>query len=131
MKKLLLILALFSLSVSAQQFQGMNMQNEGEMKKMMESMQKLQACMAKINKNELKTIQQKAEKIARDTHALCLKGKRKQAQQKATNAYDEFKNDPFSIKLKNCTDILKNISSENENTEVHICDSPVDDFKDQ
>ena len=129
MKKLFLILALFPLSVSAQQFPEMNMENKGEMKKMMESMQKMQACMAKINKNELKTLQQKAEKLERETQALCKKGKRKQAQQKATNAFNKFKNDPFAIKLRKCTDIFESISSENEITEVHVCDSPEDNFK--
>lgn len=128
MKKIFLILTLFSLSVSAQQFQGMKMENEDEIKKIMESMQKMQACMAKINKNELKTIQQNAEKLARETQALCKKGKRKQAQQKAADAFNKFKNDPFAIKLRKCTNILESMSSEDEITETHICDSPVDNF---
>ena len=129
MNKLLLILALFSLSVSAQQFQGMNMGNEGEMRIMMESMHKMQACMATIDKKELKTIQQKAEKLGRETQALCKKGKRSQAQQKATDTLNKFKNNPFVIKIKECTDILKSMSSEDEITEAHVCDSVIDNFK--
>ena len=132
MKKLFLTLTLFTLSVlvSAQQFPNMNMGNEAEIKKMMESMQKMQKCMAKINKNELKTMQQKAEKLEREVQALCKKGERKQAQAKATTAFNKFKNDPFSIKLKECTDILENISPKDDITETHVCDLAEDNFKD-
>lgn len=129
MKKLFLILALLPHSISAQQFPGMNIENQGEMKEMMEAMQKMQACMTKINKSELKTMQLKAEELNRESQELCKKGKRSQAQQNAQKSLDIFKNDPIAIKLRKCTEIIKDITSESEITEVHVCDTFQGNYK--
>lgn len=129
MKILLLIIVLVPLTVLAQQYPEMNTGNQDEMKKMMAAMKKMQVCMSKINKDELAAMRHKAEKLNRETQSLCNKGKRNQAQQKSTSAFNEFKNNPIAIKLKKCTAILEDLSSDNEITEAHICDSLENNYK--
>lgn len=128
MKKLFLILALLPLSLAAQQHHDMNMGDQGEMKKMMAAMQKMQTCMMKINKDDLAKIQAKAAKMQLETQALCSKGNRDQAQQNAKDAFNDFKNDPTATELRKCTAILENLASEHETDEIHVCDTANDGF---
>lgn len=124
MKKLILIITLLPLSLSAQPA----MDNQEEMEKMMVAMKKMQTCMMKINKDDIAKIQAKAAKMELETQALCNKGKRQQAQQSAEEAINKFKNDPIAIELRKCTSILESISSEHEMDEIHVCDTVSDSF---
>ena len=124
MKKLASILALIPLSISAQQYPDMNMESQAEMKQMMETMQKMQTCMLKIDKKELKTLEQKGKVFEKEIQELCNKGKREQAQQKAKQIFKVMMNDPIAIKLKKCTDIMQGMSSEVDIDDLHVCDSP-------
>ena len=124
MKKLTLFLVLIPLSISAQQYPDMNMESQAEMKQMMATMQKMQACMLKIDKNELKTLEYKGKVFEKEMQELCNKGKREQAQQKAKQIFKVMMNDPIAIKLKKCTDIMQDMSSEVDIDDLHVCDSP-------
>ena len=124
MKKLTLILVLIPLSISAQQYPDMNMGSQAEMKQMMETMQKMQTCMLKIDKKELKTLEHKGKVFEKEIQELCNKGKREQAQQKAKQIFKVMMNDPIAIKLKKCTDIMQDMSSEVDIDDLHVCDSP-------
>ena len=124
MKKLTLILVLIPLSISAQQYPDMNMESQAEMKQMMETMQKMQTCMLKIDKKELKTLEQKGKVFEKEIQELCNKGKREQAQQKAKQIFKVMMNAPIAIKLKKCTDIMQDMSSEVDIDDLHVCDSP-------
>lgn len=124
MKKLTLILVLIPLSISAQQYPDMNMGSQAEMKQMMATMQKMQTCMQKIDKNELKKLEHKGKVFEKEIQELCNKGKREQAQQKAKQIFKVMMNDPIAIKLKKCTDIMQDMSSEVDIDDLHVCDSP-------
>ena len=124
MKKLTLILMLIPLSISAQQYPDMNMGSQAEMKQMMATMQKMQACMLKIDKNELKTLEKKGKFFEKEIQDLCNKGKREQAQLRAKQIFKIMMNDSIGIKLKQCTDIMQDMSSEVDIDDLHVCDSP-------
>jgi hypothetical protein len=124
MKKLILTLALIPYSISAQQYPDMSMGNQAEMKIMMAVMQKMQACMQKIDKKELKILENKGKVFEKEIQVLCNKGEREQAQQKTKETFQAMMKDPITIKLKKCTDIMQDISSEISINDSHVCDSP-------
>lgn len=128
MKILFFTLMLIPFSISAQQT-NTSMNNQVEMEKMMKSMQEMQNCMMKIDKNEIIKLEKKTQAFDKEIQALCIKGKREQAQQRAKNIFKNMVNDPVSKKLKECTDIMKNMPSQFEVKESHVCDSPENDFQ--
>ena len=124
MKKLILILVLIPFSLSAQQYPDTDIAGQAKMKKMMGSMQKMQTCMLEINKNEIKILERKGRIFEEEMQALCKKGNRDQAQQKAREMFKVMMNDPIAMKLKKCTDIMQDMSSEFSIEDEHVCDSP-------
>ena len=124
MKKLILTLVLIPLSISAQQYPDMNIGSQAEMKKMIATMQKMQACIQKIDNKEIEILKNRGKIFENEIQALCNKGKREQAQQKTKETFNTMMNDPIAIKLKKCTDIMQDISSEINIEDFHVCDSP-------
>ena len=124
MKKLILTLVLIPLSISAQQYPDMNIGSQAEMKKMIATMQKMQACIQKIDNKEIEILKNRGKIFENEIQALCNKGKREQAQQKTKETFNTMMNDPIAIKLKKCTDIMQDISSEIDVEDFHVCDSP-------
>lgn len=128
MKKLILILILFPLSISAQQSSDFNMDNQANVEKIMESMQKFQACMMKIDEKGMEALQRNGDILAKEIQALCKKGKRDQAEQKAESAFKNMKQNPVAIKLMHCSEMMIDMQSDVDDESIHVCDAPKDAF---
>ena len=130
MRKLVAIsILLLPLSVSAQSPQGMDQE---QMQRLMEQMQKMQACMKDIDQSELQTVEKRAKLMEKEVKALCAKGKRDEAQQKAMAFGREAAKNPSLQKMRKCGEPLKGMmpkiplldqyDSKGEKSSQHVCD---------
>ncbi len=129
MKKIFSSLLLSSLILIAQEMPQMKGQN---MEKMMQEMQKMQTCMAKINFNSLATLQEEAERVQKNIDEMCKQGKRNKAQTTAIDFSHKVMNYHAVVQLKQCSkgtamEGMMQISEQNFK-EHHVCDGVKTDF---
>jgi len=73
-----ILFLLIPVVVVAQNYKGMN---EGDMQKMMEQMQMMEACMRNIDQAELKELERRTNQIEDEVKSLCASGNRDEAQE--------------------------------------------------
>ena len=132
MKKLAITLLCLVPTISfAQNPMGMN---EADMQKMMQSMQKAQACMEKIDQSELDALEKKSKKFEAEMKSLCASGKRDAAQDKAMVYMNEIVNSSAVKEAKRCGEMMKGVmqgmmpnmplmNEDKDYTNLHVCDS--------
>lgn len=120
--KLVLLLIPFSIpaSVLAQQYPGM--ESQPDMKNMMATMQKMQACMQKINKKKMNKLERKSQAFSVKIQLLCAKGKRTEAEKKSFAFDKKMISDPTAKKIQQCTDIMVGMAPISALQNVHACD---------
>ena len=129
MKKIISTLLLSSLVLIAQnmpQMGGHNMEN------MMQEMQKMQTCMAKINFDSLAALQEEAVSVQQNIDELCKQGKREKAQSTAINFSDKVMKYPAIVQLKQCSKGTSMQSmmqmSKQDFKNHHVCDGVKTEF---
>jgi hypothetical protein len=112
--------------VFAQNYQGMN---EADMRKMMQQMGQLQACMEKIDQEAIGELEERANQAEAEIESLCEAGKRDEARKKAIAYGKEFVNDPTLVELRKCGEMAQNMVPEMPYTDdeegyddQHVCD---------
>ncbi|MDH5711683.1 MAG: hypothetical protein OEZ15_08490 [Gammaproteobacteria bacterium] len=125
----ILLMSVLPFSTYAANQQGMN---DADMQKMMQSIEKMQACMSKISQKEIQALTAKSEKFSNSIMSLCEQGQRDKAQEKAIAFAKEFANNATLKKMEKCgsmaSDMIPNmqemISNENGSDQgKHVCDS--------
>ncbi|HIC44046.1 MAG TPA: hypothetical protein EYO73_07060 [Sulfurimonas sp.] len=70
---------------------------------MMQDMQKMQICMAKVDFHSLEGLQEHAFNIQKEVEQMCQQGQRDKAQSKAISFSKEIMNFPAVLQLKQCS----------------------------
>jgi len=132
MKKLAItLLCLTPILSFAQNPMGMS---EGDMQKMMQQMQEVQACMKKIDQSELNGLEKRSEKFEAEMKSLCASGKRDAAQEKALVYVKEIVKSPAVQAAKKCGEKMKGMmqgmtqsmpfmEEDKDYSSQHVCDS--------
>ena len=117
---------LTSTAAVAQNYQGMN---EADMQNMMEQMQQMQSCMADVDQDELKALEQRANQFEAEVKSLCNNGKRDEAQQKAFVFAKEIAKDPTIATMRKCGEMAQGTmppmpfeDQQDDGSEQHVCD---------
>jgi len=107
----------------------MNGQN---MEAMMQEMQTIQVCMAKVDFNALSALQEKAFSVQKNIETMCQQGQRDQAQQKAISFSKEVMSTPAIVQLKGCSKgtVMEKMMEVrvNDFTKTHVCDGEKVEF---
>lgn len=131
MKKILgsLLVVMITFFVSTAQAQGFN---EADMQNLMQVMQKMQECMAKVDQQELERLEEEGNKMEAELKALCEQGKRDKAQKKAIAFSKKIMKNPALIQMKECGELTKGmmppgseeptLDEEFDFTNRHVCD---------
>ena len=128
MKTITIILFLIFPVVATAQDQAMG---GGDMGGMMQMMQEMQQCMAKVDQSELETLEQESEKIGNEIETLCQQGKRKKAQKKAIAYGKKVMKNPAMVQMEKCGEITKGLLPESatssfeeefDYSDHHVCD---------
>ena len=131
MKKHSLFMLILCLPLSVQaQFPGMG---QGDMQAMMQQMQKMSECMAKLDQAELERLGAEGEKFSNEMKALCAAGKRSEAQSKAEAFGRRMIQEPAMKDLQRCSKMaegaMRNMMPQNSFEELledykgkHVCD---------
>lgn len=127
MKTLLfLVVLLFPTLLVAQN--PLNM-NQADMQNMMLQMQQMQKCMESIDQSELDMLQKRSEEFKQNIDALCVQGKRNQAQQEAIRFGKEMATNPSMIKMQECGKLAQGMAShmpqlfdDKDYSQKHVCD---------
>ena len=102
MKHLITMAAfLMTAPAMAQAPQGMDQQ---DMQVIMQQMQEMQECMADIDTNELKALEQRSKQLEAEVKSLCSAGKRADAQDKAIDFSKEIMASSTMQTMKKCTE---------------------------
>jgi hypothetical protein len=108
--------------------------NSADMQNMMQQMQKAQACMEKIDQDEIQALEEKAKAIQADMKSLCAKGERDKAQQKAMSYAKDIMGNPTVKELQKCSKMMQGamkgmmpdmslLSEDKDYTSKHVCDA--------
>ncbi len=73
-----------------------------QMQRMMEGVQAMQQCLARIDEKTLRRLEQRGEQMEREIDSLCAAGKRDEAQRRAIAMGVEFMNDPAARQMNAC-----------------------------
>ncbi len=118
----MILLLVLPVAALAQNYPGMSPAD-------MEKMEKMQACMEKIDEAKLKAIEQRSEKIDAEIKALCAGGKRAEAQEKAMAFGQEMAKDPTMQAMGKCGEMMKGMMPKVPYTDKgkgasggHVCD---------
>lgn len=131
MKIVVTVLCLLFPCVAAAQ--NPNMQGM-DMGKLMQAMQEMQQCMAKVDRGELQKLEAEGEEFSREIEELCKQGKRDKAQKKAIKYSKQIMKNPALKQMKKCTEITKDLMPEGSSgadesfdfdpdRDGHVCDS--------
>jgi len=125
MNKMVLMLIFVPAFVMAQSNSGMS----EDMMKMMEQAQKAQACMQDIDTSEFDKLEQEGNKMEAEIKALCVSGKRDQAQDQAIAYSREMMAMPAMQKMRECSELMRGMlpkmpfdNFEEEFKNKNICD---------
>ena len=123
-----LLCLLFPVAAAAQ---SPNMQGV-DMNKLMQAMQEMQECMAKVDQGELQKLEAEGEEFSREIEELCKQGKRDKAQKKAIKYSKQIMKNPALKQMKECGEITKGLMPEGSMPEQeeygfdpsdgHVCD---------
>ena len=127
----IILLCMTAVTSYAQNPMGMS---EADMNKMMQQMQKAQACMEKIDQSELDALEKKANQFEAEMKSLCASGKRDAAQEKAMVYVKEIVNSSAVKEAKRCGEMMQGamqgmgqgmqfMSDDKDYTSQHVCDS--------
>ena len=86
--------------------------SEAEMQNMMQLMQKMQECMAKVDQSELESLAQRSEEFEGELKALCDQGKKAEAQKMAIAYGKEMMKNESLKKMRKCAEITKGLVPE-------------------
>jgi len=129
MKTILTSLVLTSSLLLSDQMPSMNGQN---MELMMQDMQKMQSCMAKVNFDSLAGLQEKAFSVQKEIEQMCKQGQRDKAQQTAISFSNEVMAFPAVVQLKACSKGTSMESmmemSKQDFEKNHVCDGTKANF---
>ncbi|MEA1889659.1 MAG: hypothetical protein U9N50_07775 [Pseudomonadota bacterium] len=125
MKKLITAIFLLSPAAAVAQ-QGMNPE-------MMQQIQEMAACMATIDQNEIKGLENESKKFETEVKALCKSGKRDEAQEKAIEFSKKVLKSPAMVTMRKCTEnvsgamkgMMPDMSAEKiakDYSDKHVCD---------
>ena len=118
-----ILLLLMSTAAMAQSYPGMNAAD-------MQKLQKMQTCMSKIDRGQMKALEQRQKQFDAQVKALCESGKRDEAQKKALLFEKEMTKDPTIQAVSKCSEIAKGMMSDmpfmkqgEKPSDKHVCDS--------
>lgn len=123
----ILLFLLFPVVAAAQ---NPNMQNV-DVEKMMQKMQEMQQCMAKVDQDELRKLQQEAREMEAEFRVLCKQGERDKVQKEAIKFSKKMMTNPAMKKMKECGEITKGLVPEGakedkdeyfDPSKGHVCD---------
>ena len=121
------VCCLIPVVVFAQNPMGMNQQ---DMEKMMQQMQKAQACMEKVDKSVFEGLEQKQKQFEAEMKSLCSNGKRGQAQDKAIAYAKDMMSNPSIKQMRKCGEMMQGmmqkmpfIEQDTDYSSQHVCDS--------
>lgn len=106
--------------------------NQEDMEKMMQQMQKAQACMEKIDPNEVQQLEEKQNQFEEDMISLCASGERDAAQKKAMSFAKEVSNSSMIKTMKECSKMMQDMphvdqddgfSKYEDFSKYHVCDA--------
>ena len=115
--------------VCAENYSGFDQQ---QMQTMMQKAQEMQACMNKVDRNEMEELEKQGKQLESDVKALCTSGQRAEAQSKVIAFIEEFKNSSSMKEIQKCGEMAKEImsgfpkmtkSSTSGDSDGHICDN--------
>lgn len=98
-----LLNSLWASKLWAQNFPGLN---QTDMQQMMESAQKMQACMAEIDHAQLEVLQQKGAQLESRVQRLCASGQRQEAMQLAMDESKKMMADPTIQHMRKCSEMM-------------------------
>ena len=130
--KFMLLCVLFPVAAAAQN-QNPNMQGM-DMGKLMQAMEEMQQCMAKVDQEELRKLEAEGEEMERELRKLCEQGNRDKAQKEAIKYSKKMMKNPALVQMKECTEITKGLMPEGSMPEEedfgfdpsrdgHVCDN--------
>ncbi len=127
MKIIVTILFLMFPVIATAQNQAMN---GGDMGQMMQLIQEMQQCMAKVDQAELEALEKQSEEMGAELEALCNNGKRKKAQKKAVAYGKKLMKNPALVQMKKCGELTKGFLPEDapsfdddfDFSDRHVCD---------
>jgi hypothetical protein len=103
--------------------------NEADMQKMMQQMEKMQACMEKVDQAKLQALGTRSQQMETEIRSLCASGKRDEAQQKAIAFGREVADDASMNAMMKCTEGMRSLMPEmsfkglaEDARDQHICD---------
>lgn len=106
-------------------------QNAPDMQNMMQVMQQVQECMAKIDENQMEQLQVQSEKFGKEIESLCAEGKRDKAQKQAMTFAKEVASSPVMKQMRECGEMAQGavpmmegigVYDEKKYEETHVCD---------
>jgi hypothetical protein len=118
-----ILLLLTSTAAIAQSYPGMNEAN-------MQKLQKMQACMSKVDQGQMKALERRQKQFDAEMKALCRSGKREKAQEKAMLYAKEMMKNPTIRTVRECSKIMKGMmpempfsNLEEKPSDKNVCDS--------
>ncbi len=109
--------------VVAQNYPGMS---EADMQKI----QEMQSCMEKVDREQLKSIEQRQYQFEAEVRSLCERGERDEAQKKAISFEQEMARHPAILAMSKCGEIAADMmpdmpfmDQEEYDSSRHVCDS--------
>ena len=124
---IIVLLLMFPVAATAQD-QGMGGNN---MEKMMQLMQEMEQCMAKVDQAALEAFEKESEEVSAELEELCNKGKRKKAQKKAIAFGKKVMKNPAIKQMQKCGELTKGLLPEQAEPSIedtfdfsnrHVCD---------
>jgi hypothetical protein len=127
MRRLVHLAALILLapSVQAQSPGGMS---EADMQRMMQGMQAMQQCMARVDMAKMERLGQEGEKVQAEVQSLCKTGKRDAAQERAMAFGMKVASDPDMRTMQECSRQMQGMTPPMPYTDIeaqqnrHVCD---------
>lgn len=102
--------------------------SQADMQKMMQGMQAMQACMAKVDMDAMERLGQEGEKVQAEVESLCKAGKRDAAQQRAMDYGMRAMQDPNMKIMQQCGQQMQGMmppmpyTNMDEQKNKHVCD---------
>ena len=121
-------LALLSLFASTTQAQNPSGMSQADMQRMMQGMQAMQQCMAKVDMEAMERLGDEGEKVQAEVKSLCKAGKRDVAQQRAMAFGMKAAKDPNMKMMGECGKQMQGMmppmpySNIEQNGNRHVCD---------
>ncbi len=126
-----IVIVFLSLIFPATIFAQNQVVNGVDMGNIMQLMQKMQTCMAKVDQTEMKAFEVEAENLEAEIKTLCQEGKRKKAQKKAVAFGKNAMKNPAIKQMVKCGEITKGMLPEGSEpsfeesfdfSDIHVCD---------